>query len=244
VSAQAAKVALVTGGTRGIGAAITSVLVRDGFSVVVSNRGGRPTAPPGDVTLITGDLAVRGVAERLWADALAVHGRIDVLVNNAGAWLASPVDDAEAWDDGWAANLAINLTAPASLCRLAIQHFRNRSGDHGGIIVNVTSRSAHRGDDAEHLAYGAAKGGLLALTRGIARGFARERVLAYAVAPGPVATDMLAGVEDLAEQARNIPMGEIAPPGDVAEAVAFLASGRSPHATGTTIDISGADYVR
>ena len=112
-----------------------------------------------------------------------------------------------------------------------------------GVIVNVASRSAHRGDDAEHLAYGAAKGGLLALTKGIARGFASERILAYAVAPGWVATD-IANEADVTGLAASLPMREITPPSDVAEVVAFLASGRSPHTTGATIDITGADYVR
>ena len=105
----------------------------------------------------------------------------------------------------------------------------------------MASRSAHRGDDADHLAYGAAKGGLLALTKGIAWGFAAERILPYAVAPGWVATD-IAEEADVAGRAAALPMGEITPPADVAEVVAFLASGRSPHTTGATIDITGADY--
>lgn len=109
--------------------------------------------------------------------------------------------------------------------------------------MNVTSRSAHRGDDIEHLAYGAAKGGLLALTRGMARGLARERIYAYAVSPGWVATD-LAADEDLEALAAALPMGEVTPPQEVATVVAFLASGSARHATGTTIDITGADYVR
>ena len=163
-----------------------------------------------------------------------------MLVNNAGAWLPSPVDDASDWDTGWTANLALNLLAPATLCRLAIGHFRDVGG---GIVVNMASRSAHRGDDADHLAYGAAKGGLLALTKGIARGFAHERILAYAVAPGWVATE-IADEADVAGLAASLPMREITPPADVAEVVAFLASGRSPHTTGATIDITGADYVR
>ena len=238
-------IALVTGGSRGIGRATVRALVRDGFDVVVHYRSDHAAAEDlraelGRVTLVPGDLAVGGQPERVWAAALAVSGRIDVLVNNAGAWIASPIENASSWDDGWTTNVALNLLAPATLCRLAIAHFRTTGG---GVIINVASRSSHRGDDAEHLAYGAAKGGLLALTKGIARGFAPDRVLAYAVAPGWVATD-LASDEAETALAAGLPLGEITPPEDVAEVIAFLASGRSPHTTGATIDITGADYVR
>jgi NAD(P)-dependent dehydrogenase (short-subunit alcohol dehydrogenase family) len=178
---------------------------------------------------------------RVWQQAVARYGRIDVLVNNAGAWLPSPVSDAEAWKRGWDGNLALNLLAPADLCRLAVGHFRERGG---GAIVNVCSRSAHRGDDADHLAYGAAKGGLLALTKGLARGFAGDGILAYAVSPGWVRTGLAAGAPGVAQAARSLPLGEITPPEDVAEMIVFLASGRSRHTTGATIDITGADYVR
>ncbi|MFV0434416.1 MAG: SDR family oxidoreductase, partial [Leucobacter sp.] len=102
---------------------------------------------------------------------------------------------------------------------------------------------SHRGDDAEHLAYGAAKGGLLALTRGIARGYGRDGVLAYAVAPGWVATDLADGAVD-PEVLAGLPLGEVTPASDVAEVIAFLATGRARHATGSTVDITGADYVR
>ena len=139
----------------------------------------------------------------------------------------------------WSTTPALG-SPPADLCRLAIQHFR-RIG--GGIIVNVVSRSSHRGDDTDHLAYGAAKGGLLALSKGIARGFARDNILAYAVAPGWVATDLAVGALDQA-LVDALPLREPTPPEDVAEVIAFLASGRSRHTTGATIDITGADYVR
>jgi NAD(P)-dependent dehydrogenase (short-subunit alcohol dehydrogenase family) len=169
-----------------------------------------------------------------------MFGGIDVLVNNAGAWLTSEVTDDEAWKAGWDATMALNLTVPAELCRQAIRHFR-RTG--GGIIVNVTSRSAHRGDDAQHLAYAASKGGLLALTKGIARGFARDGVLAYAVAPAWVATDIADGAVPQSE-IDAMPLGEMTPPEQVAEVIAFLATGRARHTTGATIDITGADYMR
>ena len=249
------RTVLVTGGSRGIGRAVVRSAHRDGARVVLHYASDTASAQAvadelGDrVHLVRGDLTAPGAAEEIWSQALAVSGRIDVLVNNAGAWIASPVGDAEggggaidarAWTEGWSLNLRLNLTAPADLCRLAIQHYRSVGG---GIVVNVASRSSHRGDDADHLAYGAAKGGLLALTKGIARGFARDNVLAYAVAPGWVATDLAADEIDEAMLAA-LPLGAPTPPEDVAEVITFLASGRSRHTTGATIDITGADYVR
>jgi NAD(P)-dependent dehydrogenase (short-subunit alcohol dehydrogenase family) len=180
------RTVLVTGGSRGIGAATVRALHDDGATVIFSYGSNENAARAlaeslGErVRIVQADLAHPEAADRLWVDAIAAAGVIDVLVNNAGAWLASPVDDVDAWRTGWVRNLALNLQSCADLSRRAIQHFRGRGG---GIIVSVTSRSAHRGDDADHLAYGAAKGGLLSLTKGIARGYAREGVLAYAVAP-------------------------------------------------------------
>jgi 3-oxoacyl-[acyl-carrier protein] reductase len=244
------RTVLVTGGSRGIGAAIVRAAHRDGATVVLHYGSAAEAAHAiadevGDrIHLVRGDLSDPTGPDATWSAALGAAGRVDVLVNNAGAWIASPIDepiDGELdWGAGWQRNLMLNLTAPADLCRLAIQHFRSIGG---GIIVNVTSRSAHRGDDADHLAYGAAKGGLLALTKGIARGYAKDNVLAYAVAPGWVGTDLAAGELDPA-MLDALPLREVTPPQDVAELIVFLASGRSRHATGATIDITGADYVR
>lgn len=245
----AGRTVLVTGGSRGIGRAVVQAAHRDGATVVLHYGSAAAAAETvatelGDrVQLVRGDLTAPGGPAEVWAAALAATGRIDVLVNNAGAWIASPIDDpvtGPGWIDGWAQNLTLNLTAPADLCRAAIEHYR---ANGGGIIVNVASRSSHRGDDADHLAYGAAKGGLLALTKGIARGFAADNILAYAVAPGWVATDLAAGELD-AERVAALPLREPTPPTDVAEVIVFLASGRSRHTTGATIDITGADYVR
>ena len=246
----AGRTVLVTGGSRGIGRAVVRAAHRDGATVVMHY--GSATSAAHQVAdelghrihLVQGDLTDPARPGEIWAEALGRVGRIDVLVDNAGAWIASPIDEPPgedtAWATGWDLNLALNLRAPADLCRLAIQHFRHTGG---GIIINVASRSSHRGDDAEHLAYGAAKGGLLALTKGIARGFAQHNVLAYAVAPGWVATDLAASTLD--PQLRGgLPLRELTPPEDVAEMIVFLASGRSRHTTGATIDITGADYVR
>ncbi|MFE5672699.1 SDR family NAD(P)-dependent oxidoreductase [Agromyces sp. NPDC056523] len=248
MSALTGRVVLVTGGSRGIGKATVEAAHRDGAEVVVHygrNEGAARALAESlssRVHLVTGDLLAPGEADRVWDRAVAAAGRVDVLVNNAGAWIASSLDDSADWREGWAQNLQLNLQAPADLCRSAIRHFRERNG--GGIIVNVASRSSHRGDDAEHLAYGAAKGGLLALTKGIARGCAKDGVLAFAVAPGWVATDIAAEDPANADLAATLPLGEITPASDVAEMIVFLASGRSRHTTGATIDITGADYVR
>ncbi|MEI1682953.1 SDR family oxidoreductase [Acinetobacter baumannii] len=240
------KVILVTGSSRGIGLATAKLLHKRGAKVIIHARSSTPHLDKllnqlgENVRLVLGDLSSINGAENVWAKAIGCFGHIDVLVNNAGAWLPSDINSSQAWREGWESNIAINLAAPAELCRLALLHFKQR---HGGIIINVTSRSAHRGDDAEHLAYGAAKGGLLALTKGIARGYGRDNILAYAIAPGWVATDLAEGAIE-PSVLENLPLGEVTPASDVAEMVAFLATGLSRHTTGATIDITGADYVR
>ncbi|TSI19669.1 SDR family NAD(P)-dependent oxidoreductase [Brevibacterium aurantiacum] len=237
---------LVTGGSKGIGAAIVRAVHRDGAAVAIhfnsDEHGARGLAAElGErAHLVRADLACPGTAAGLWASAQEALGGVDTLINNAGAWIASPAADPHAWGRGWEANLQLNLISAADLCRCALEEFPNLGG---GTIVNITSRSAHRGDDAEHLAYGAAKGGLLSLTKGIARGFGNKGILAYAVAPGWVDTGLASGEIDAGTLA-DLPLREVTPPEDVAELVAFLVSGRSRHLTGATLDITGADYVR
>ncbi|TDC95448.1 SDR family oxidoreductase [Saccharopolyspora aridisoli] len=234
---------LVTGASGGIGRETALAAHREGAHVIAHWAHNERAAADlekllgGRGRLVRADLLDPDATENMWHEALAWRGRIDVLVNNAGAWLSSSPRDAGDWRRGWSENLALNLTGPADLSRNALLHFEERGG---GVIVSVTSRSAHRGDDAEHLAYGAAKAGLQSLTKGIARGFARSGVLAYSIAPGWVATELAAG----STSGADLPLGEVTPPQDVAEMIVFLASGRSRHTTGATIDITGADYVR
>jgi len=247
------KTVLVTGASRGIGRACAETLARAGARVVVHYARDRTAADelakalPGDQAyVIQADLGKPGAAARLWRDALAWRGRLDVLVNNAGIFEPAAVDAADdAWDQTWARTIQVNLTALADLCRAAVSTFAEQGG---GIVVNIASRAGFRGDAPDYWAYAAAKGGVLALTRTIARGWAKQGVLAYAVAPGFVATDMAAAaLTDPAKRARalaEIPIGDFAPATDVANVVAFLASGLAPHATGTTVDVNGASYVR
>ena len=230
---------LVTGASRGIGAAILATL--DGKARVAGHA---TTARDG---LIGADLSEPGAAGTLWAAALdRLDGRIDVLVNNAGIFEAAPIDlDDAAWVAAWERTLRINLTASAELCRLAVRHFAGRAG--GGRIVNVASRAAYRGDSPAHWHYAASKAGMVAMTKSIARGFARDGVLAFAICPGftmtGMADDYLAsrGGETLLA---DIPLGRVADPAEVADAVRFLALDAPPSMTGAVLDINGASYVR
>ena len=190
------------------------------------------------------------------ARALERTGEIDGVVNNAGMFAASPLGgDQAVWDDGWAKTMAVNVQAPADICRAAIAHFRARgkseTGPSGvgpseiGTIVNIASRAGHRGDGVENAAYAASKGAVLAMTKTWARGLAGENILLYAIAPGWVETRMApADIEARKLAVEEIPLGRVAQPDEVGSMIMFLLSGACPSATGATIDINGASYVR
>jgi 3-oxoacyl-[acyl-carrier protein] reductase len=231
---------LVTGSTRGIGAAVAQTLADRGARFIGHGRS------DGDLVL-GADLAEAGAADRLWDRALErLEGRIDVLVNNAGVIepiaVDAPVDD---WQAAWGRTMQINLQASADLCRRAVLHWRERK--IGGRIVNVASRAAYRGDSPAHWHYAASKAGMVAMTKSIARGYAAEAILAFAVCPGFTMTGMAEdylssrGGEKLLA---DIPLGKVADPEEVANAVAYLALEAPPSMTGAVIDINGASYVR
>jgi NAD(P)-dependent dehydrogenase (short-subunit alcohol dehydrogenase family) len=249
------KVVLVTGGSRGIGSAIVKAITAAGGDAIIHYAGRKDAAEKtaseagaDHCFLLQGNLAAPRTAGNVWSSACGWRGHIDILVNNAGIFQAAQVDGAdEDWDQRWHETLQVNLKATADWCRAAINHWRGAGT--GGTIINISSRAAHRGDDPAYWAYAASKGGMVSLTKTIARGFASDGVLAYGIAPGFVATDMAYDAfhndPDLkARVTRDIPLGDIAPVEDIAHTVCFLAAGLAPHATGTTIDINGASYVR
>jgi NAD(P)-dependent dehydrogenase (short-subunit alcohol dehydrogenase family) len=246
------KVILITGASRGIGKAAFEQAIAAGGEVILHYGKSHDAAKrlteaagPERCRAIAADFAVPAEVARLWEEALAWQGRIDVLVNNAAVYEPADVDDSlEDWHAGWARTLQINLQGPADLCRAAIRHYRERGG---GVIVNVTSRGAYRGERAPFGHYAATKGALGALTRTIARSFAKDGVLAYVVSPGWTATEMAlqgAPPELLEAAAKEIAFGELTPPEEVAEVITFLSSGRARHATGNTIDVTGGSYMR
>jgi NAD(P)-dependent dehydrogenase (short-subunit alcohol dehydrogenase family) len=231
---------LVTGASRGIGAATYDLLKSRGHHVAGhSSRGG------GD--LIAGELTDEDTPRKIWEAALdRLGGRIDVLVNNAGIYEAVAEDASDSdWHSAWDRTMRINLYAAADLCRLAIQHFRDRGGE--GRIVNVSSRAGSRGDSPAHWHYAASKGAILAMTKSIARGYAGEGILAFAVSPGFTVSEMTdeylqgrGGEKILAE----IPLGRVATTKEIAETIRWLATEAPPSATGANIDVNGASYVR
>lgn len=247
----ARKTILVTGASRGIGAAIALTLSKAGADVVLHYNQGKAEAEqvaatlPGKHELIQADLAVPKAAIDLWQQAVDWNGAIDVIVNNAAIMpYVSVEEDEQRWAEVWQTTLQVNLMAVADLCREAICHFKTQQG---GTIINIASRAAFRGDAPDFMPYAASKGGVVALTRSIARGFAKDGILAFTVAPGFVHTDRIAELmqERGAEYVtRDIPMEAAVPPEEVANVVAFLSSGLATHLTGSTIDINGASYPR
>jgi NAD(P)-dependent dehydrogenase (short-subunit alcohol dehydrogenase family) len=231
---------LVTGSTRGIGAATAHALAAAGAKVI--GHGSRPAEG-----VIAADFASFGAPEHLWQQALELGGgRIDVLVNNAGLFEANPIDLSDiAWLDKWEDTLRINLTAAAQLTRLAVKHWLATGRE--GRVVYVASRAGHRGDSPDHWHYAAAKGGMLALHKTVARAYAARGILSFAVTPGftdtAMADDYLAS-RGGAGLLADIPLGRVASPEEIARIVKFCALDAPPSMTGTTIDANGASYVR
>ena len=228
---------LVTGTSRGIGAAIRKAL--GDYNVVGHSTGG------GDGQLAA-DFGDSDQVTAFWWEAMArLDGRIDVLVNNAGMFEATPIEQSDdEWLAGWERTMQVNLTASAALCRLAVLHFREKGG---GRIVNVASRAAYRGDSPQHWHYAASKAGMIGMTKSIARGYAAENILAFAVCPGFTMTGM---AEDYLvsrggdKLLTDIPLGRVADVAEVAETVRWLSVDAPASATGAVIDVNGASYVR
>ena len=231
---------LLTGASRGIGAAARAALEARGAKVFgQATRTGEG--------LLAADFADPQAPQMLWEAALeAAGGTIDVLVNNAGMFAANPLDASDiAWLDSWEDTLRVNLTSAAQLSRFAVRHWQQRGAP--GRIVHVASRAGHRGDSPAHWHYAAAKGGMLALHKTIARQYAAQGVLSYAIAPGFTDTDM-AG-DYLASRGgagllADIPLGRVATPEEIATMIVFCALDAPPSMTGATLDANGASYVR
>ena len=197
-----------------------------------------------DAHAFQADLAELASCERLFDTVVETYGRLDVLINNAGIALKIPFGVAtDEWRKGWDVTMAVNLRAVELLSRRAVGHFQAHGG---GRIINVASRAAFRGDTPEYMTYAASKGGVVTLTRSIARAFGKDGVCAFVLAPGFIRTDMAQDfIDEYGEDhvVGDLALNRLTEPTDLAPLVVLLASGLIDHATGSTFDINAGSYV-
>jgi 3-oxoacyl-[acyl-carrier protein] reductase len=246
------KVALVTGGARGLGRAVCRVLAREGAHVVVNSHQQDEEAKAFvgelqrdfgvDCLLAIADVAQEAAVVDMFGRAEQRMGSVEILVNNAAVcpsrWL---VDTSLA---EWSDTLAVNLTGSFLTSRTMAR--RLFSVGRSGRIVNVSSQAAFRGSTTGHAPYDASKGGLVSLTVSLARELAPHGIAVNAVAVGMMRTEMTAAALAANESRylERIPLGRIADTAEIAEAIAFLASPRASYMTGATVDCSGGMLMR
>jgi 3-oxoacyl-[acyl-carrier protein] reductase len=252
VTAERGRAVLVTGASRGIGAAVARVFAAAGDRVAVHYGASRDAAQhvvaslAGEGHVLVGaDLADPQAVRAMVGEAAGGLGGLDVLVNNAGVLMAHPITQTsyEEWQRAWRDTLAVNLVGAANVTWCAVPHMVEAGG---GRIVNVSSRGAFRGE-ADQPAYGASKAALVSFGQSLARALGPHRIAVTTVAPGWTATNMaaeaLAGPRGDAIRAES-PLGRVAEPVDVARAVLYLASPEAEMASGTVIDVNGASFLR
>jgi len=247
----AGRTVLVTGASRGIGQSLAEGLAGAGATVAAHFNHSHAATEAlverlgHDARAFQADLAESSSCERLFEEVVESYGRLDVVINNAGIALKIPFEAVtEDWRRDWDLTMAVNLRAVDLLSRLAVRHYRQHGG---GRIINIASRAAFRGDTPEYMTYAASKGGVVALTRSIARGFGKDGVCAFVVAPGFVRTEMAQdfideyGVERVTD---DLALDRLTEPADLTPLVVLLASGLADHATGATFDVNAGSYVR
>jgi 2-hydroxycyclohexanecarboxyl-CoA dehydrogenase len=234
------KIAIVTGAGRGIGQAIAGKLAAEGATVVVTDLDqtsakGTADALPGAVA-IRADVSDRRAVQAMTDRVVQQFGRVDVLVNNAGWDKASPFVDSDPAD--WDRAIAINLYGVLHTCKAVLPVMAARGG---GAVVNLGSDAGRVGSSGEAV-YSAAKGGVIAFTKSLAREMARHQVRVNCVCPGPTDTALFAsfaGPKLREALTRAIPFRRLGQPADVANVVAFLASDEASFVTGQTVSVSG-----
>jgi 3-oxoacyl-[acyl-carrier protein] reductase len=246
------RAVLVTGGSRGIGAAVGRAFAEAGDRVAVHYGASRAAAEEvaaslaGDGHVVVGaDLADPEAVRAMVEAAAEGLGGLEVLVNNAGVFTPHPITETtyEEWQRAWHDTLAVNLLGAANAAWCAVPHMIEAGG---GRIVNVSSRGAFRGEPRSP-AYGASKAALVAFGQSLARALGPHRIAVTTVAPGWTETDMavdtLSGPRGEEIRAES-PLGRVATPEDVARAVLYLASPEAEMASGTVIDVNGASFLR
>lgn len=241
------KTVIVTGASSGIGWAIARRFAAAHYAVVAAGRDrARLSALESGqhgITSWVGDLTSAAVCRELLEHCMAVHGRLDVLVNNAGIYLRR--DTLATSDEDWRQTLAVNLDAPFFLSQAALPHLRTR----GGVIINIASDWGIKGG-RKAAAYCASKGGLVLLTKAMALDHAAEGIRVVAICPGDVDTPMLeqeaavdgiSAAEALREYGLQSPTGRVTEADEVAALALFLASAEAAQITGAAIPIDGGN---
>ena len=252
------KTIFLTGASQGIGAATADVLGRHGAGLVAHYLGN-----PGDLEgaeratkniseenkyFVAGNFEDDKVIDGVWKQDLEWRGHIDVLVLNAA--MMSPIggidDTDEQWDTAWWRHYQVIVQAQARLMRAAVRHFLTRGG---GVIILMSSWVAQRGvTNPKMLAYAASKSGIKAVAQSIARGYAKDSIYTYIIAPGIVRTKMsvdFANLQGGEEQVtKTLAMEEWVSPEEIGDLIAFLSQGTVKHLSGATLDVNGATYLR
>jgi acetoacetyl-CoA reductase len=238
------QVALVTGGARGIGLAISSKLADRGVRVAVGYSHGADTAKQfaaahQGATIHQGNIGVAGDCERVIDEVLDQHGQLDILVNNAGITIDRTVRKMSAQD--WDRVVGVNLSGAFYLSRAVLQHMLDRGY---GRIINISSVIGEKGNIGQ-ANYAAAKSGLFGLTNSLALETARKGITVNSVAPGFIATEMVTAMPEdvLAKVVAQIPVGRLGEPAEIARVVEFLADPDSGYITGEVYGINGGLYM-
>jgi 3-oxoacyl-[acyl-carrier protein] reductase len=240
------RVALVTGGSRGIGRACCLMLARAGARVAVNYRADEKAAAGvaqvvreagGEAIALRADVSDSGAAARLVQDSAARWGRLDIVVNNAAVWTDGAIESLD--DDALAETIGVNLLGSFHVTRAAVPHLARSPS--GGRLIFISSTAGQRGE-AGHSHYAASKGALISLTKSLAAELAPRRVLVNCVAPGWVDTDMndrpFAGGGRAAIEA-TIPLRRVGTPDEIGGAVVFLASDLATFITGEILNVNG-----
>ncbi len=246
------QVALVTGGSRGLGRAIALGLAQEGVRVAVNYSRSRQRADElvnrirtehaVDAIAVQGSVADSADVARIFDQCQSQLGPLDVLVNNAGTWPTAYVKDMT--DQQWDETLAVNLRGPFLASREAVRRWL--AAGRTGRIVNISSQAAFMGSTTGHAHYASAKAGLVTFTVSLAREVAPHGIYVNAVAPGFMHTDMIQEALSRGEDqlVKRIPLGRIGDPAEIANLVVFLASDRASYTTGATFDASGGMLMR
>ena len=245
------KTILVTGANSGIGNAIAHELLDAGAQVALhfnSNSDGASKLKEqfsDQCELFQADFNNVDETIKLFEDVLSWRNTLDILINNAGTAVMNSVNlDDETWIKNWNTIMNINLLAAGVLSKKALEHFKTKNG---GRIINIASRAAFRGDTPDYLAYAASKAGMVALVRSIARGFGKDGITAFSIAPGFTRTAMAQkSIDKYGEDfvIKDIALNELTEPKDIAPIVTLICSGKFDHGTGSNIDINAGSYVR